>query len=280
MDTYFCFSDECGDYKANITKKQLWSHPFYIRSTLLINASDWRKLNSKFRYLKDDFSIPQQKELKWADLWSLRHFQKNEKTIPEKHRLYNFRKHNYIDLIDFVERSLNLLNSLKEKKNIITYTKNFEEQATNEKSMLSMHLQEHMQRIEMELQVDDNNLGVLFFDPVSKDKNEYFREIYYDFYENGDYIKNYAHIKDSLNIENSHHSVGIQIADYISGSFSALLKANKIGNYDKGVQMFYDSVFPNLRKGKNGQIQGYGIREVPRNNNFRRWLVGNYNNLK
>lgn len=280
MDTYFCFSDECGDYKPFMTDKQLWKHPFYIRSTLLINASDWRTLNSGFRSLKDKFSIPHQCELKWADLWSLRHFQKNGKIIPEKNRLFPFKDFEYKILIDFVESSLALINGLKEKKIIITYTKNIFYKTTSEKSMLTMHLQEHMQRIEMELQVSEENLGVLFFDPVSQDKNEYFREIYYELFENGDYIEKYSHIKDSLNIENSHHSVGIQIADYISGSFSALVKSNNQGNYDRGVKMFFDSVYPNLRKGWRGQIQGYGIREVPSNSGIRNWMIEHLNKQK
>ncbi|MBN4084949.1 DUF3800 domain-containing protein [Flavobacteriaceae bacterium AH-315-B10] len=273
MDTFFCFSDECGDYKRSMTQKQVWKHPFYIRSTLIIKASDWRKLNTNFRELKDKFSMPHFLELKWADLWSLRHFQKNNKPIPERHRLYGFREHEYKLLIDFVEQSLLILNDLEVKSIIITYTKNVVGQNTGEKAMLSMHLQEHMQRIEMELQNVDENLGVLFFDPVSKSQNEYFREIYYELFENGDYINEYSHIKDSLNIENSHHSVGIQIADYVSGSFSALVKSNTQGNYDRGVKMFFDSVFPNLRRGWQSQIQGYGIREVPSNRELRKWMI-------
>jgi hypothetical protein len=39
MSIYVGFSDECGSYKVGKTQKYLKSHPFYIRSTLIINAS-------------------------------------------------------------------------------------------------------------------------------------------------------------------------------------------------------------------------------------------------
>lgn len=37
-DTYFCFSDENGDYKRDMTPKQLRRPPFYVRTTLIMNA--------------------------------------------------------------------------------------------------------------------------------------------------------------------------------------------------------------------------------------------------
>lgn len=279
-DTYFCFSDECGDYKPNMNAKQLRIHPYYIRTTLIINSNEWKTLNSNFKALKTKYGLPISKELKWANLWTLRNFQINKKPIPDKYDIKYLEQIDYHKLIDFVDESLGLINKLNEKKIIATYTKNPVPFATNEKSMLSFHLQEHMQRIEMELQVDEGNLGVLFFDPVSNEKNELFRQIYNDLFENGDFVKSYKFIKDSLNIENSHHSVGIQITDYISGAFSSILKASIDNDYSRGVKMFFDHVYPNLRKSWGGTIQGYGIREVPRSVPTRKWLIEQLNNFK
>jgi len=279
-DTYFCFSDECGDYKPNMTEKQKRIHPFYIRTTLLMNSNEWKKLNKRFREVKVKYGLPISKEIKWANLWTLRSYQKDKKPIPAKLGLQHLEKFDYHFLIDFVQESLSLINELKEKKIIATYTKNANNYATNEKSMICFHVQEHIQRLEMELQVDEDNLGVLFFDPVSNVKNELFRQIYNELFESGDFIEKYSFIKDSLNIENSHHSVGIQIADYISGAFSSVLKASIDNDYSRGVKMFYDYVHPNLRRGWQGDIQGYGIREVPRNVPTRNWLIGQMNIFK
>lgn len=269
-DTYFCFSDEYGDYEKQMSKKQLRTHPFYVRSTLLMNASEWKSLNLSFRNLKEKYRLPQSKEIKWAYLWRLRHYKKTGKVIPDKHELKFLEQYEYHDLIDFVFRSLALIHNINEKKIIVTFTKNDSVGTINDKSLLAMHLQEHMQRIEMELQVDEGNLGVLFFDPVSNTKNEMFREIYNELFENGDFIANYSFIKDSLNIENSHQSVGIQIADYISGAFSAILKS-ELGDYSSGIQMFNDNIKPYLRKYK-GNMLGAGIREVPRSTKVRKWV--------
>ncbi|HOB27548.1 MAG TPA: DUF3800 domain-containing protein [Bacteroidales bacterium] len=278
--TYFCFSDECGDYKTRFTDKQLFSHPFYIRTTLIMNSNEWKTLNFSFRDLKNKYGIPLSKELKWANLWTVRKYQKNNKSIPEKFGLQHLENIDYHMLINFVEEALSLINTLKEKKIIATYTKNSERYDINEKSMILFHLQEHMQRVEMELQIDESNLGVLFFDPVGTDKDKLFRQIYHELFERGDFIKSYKHIKDSLNIEISHHSVGIQIADYITGAFSSILKASPKLDYSGGIKMFYDSVYPNLRRDQEGSIHGYGIREVPHRPQIRSWLITQMNEFK
>lgn len=186
----------------------------------------------------------------------------------------------YHKLIDFVEEALCLLQGITEKKIIITYTKNSTTPRINEKSILCFHLQEHMQRIEMELQVDNGNLGILFFDPISHEKNEMFRQIYFELIEKGDFIDRYKFLKDSLNIENSHQSVGIQIADYISGTFSSILKAKEVKDYERGIKMFYNHVYPFLRRNSSKNPQGYGIREVPLNSTTREWLINKMNEQK
>lgn len=269
--TYFCFSDECGDYQPNMTKNQLSSHPFYIRTTLIINSSEWKFLSQRFRELRKKHKMPAG-EIKWANLWSLRNYQKKGQEIPEKTGFKHLENIDYHHIINFIEESLSLINELKEKKIIVTYTKNTNIQSYSEKNILYFHLQEHMQRIEMELSKHENNLGVLFFDPVSPAKNELFREVYNSLYENGDFINKYSFIKDSLNIENSHHSVGIQMADFISGSFSALLKSCPEKDYSRGAKMFYDSVHPNLRQNESSEIHGWGIREVPSCITTRNWI--------
>lgn len=145
-NTYFCFSDECGDYCQKMTYKQMKVHPFYIRTTLIINSNEWKKLNNLFFDLKKKYQIPPYVEIKWADLWQLRHAQKNNKT---NNKLINF---NYRDLILFVNEALELINKLDYKKIIMTYTKNEISNTKSISDIIKFHLQEHMQRIQMELQ--------------------------------------------------------------------------------------------------------------------------------
>ncbi len=281
MAIYFGFSDECGDYRPNMGRKSLQRHPYYIRSTLLIDASEWKGLRKAFIKLKNKFGLDINREVKWAYLWNLRYHHINQLEIPYEKPYKYLENVDYHDLINFVENALLLLKTLSFKKIIITATENRSNRSTNEKSMLGMHLQEHMQRIEMELANDDENLGILFFDPVNNKKNFHFRELYNELFTNGDYIKEYSHIKDSLNIEESHHSVGIQITDFICGSFSAFMKSGTGSNYDRGVDMFYESIYPFLRRREaDGKICGYGIREVPRSIGLREKISGKISDLE
>ena len=206
-------------------------------------------------------------------MWQLRNCQIKKQTVPVNKGFKFLEGYDYHDLVEFVEKCLNLLNELEFKKIIISHTDNLKCSRINEKSMLKMHLQEHMQRIEMQIQTrKDENLAVLFFDPVCENTDKLLRDIYFDLFNSGDFIDSYKNIKDSLNIEHSHQSVGIQLADYISGTFSAFLKGRDSANYDRGKQMFYNYVYPNLRT-YNGTMWGVGIREVPSDMSYRRRLA-------
>lgn len=272
MSTYFGFSDESGDYIKNITARQLKKHPFYIRSTLLINSSEWKKLNNQFKDLKKSFDIPANKEIKWSFLWILKMRRDNGNTISEREP-YKFLEAYPIERLEsFVESAIDLINTLDYKKIILTYTDNEEINNHEEKHILKFHIQEMIQRIEMELQNDYNNLGVVFIDPVNEVKNCYFRDIYNDFFLQGDFIEKYVHIKDSLNIEFSHHSVGIQLSDFIAGIFNGVLRSSSDEHFKFSQKLFYNYVLSNVRRYK-GRIHGYGIREVPSNSGLREKLA-------
>jgi hypothetical protein len=281
MPTYFCFSDECGLYLKHNKERQLRTHPYYIRSCLIIDSSEWKKLDTLFRDLKTQYSFPVDKEIKWSYAWQLFVLKKYSKEIPKENDLF-FLKDIEIDTIyNFMSDALKLLNALSYKKVILTYTDNSLRNGCNEKTMLLFHLQEIMQRIEMEIQGEENNIAVLFIDPINEKKDDLFRGKYFDLFSTGDVIKEYKHIKDSLNIEYSHHSSGIQMADYICGAFSAILKCRDInkGNYSNGISMFLNSVYPNLRSSK-GNIFGFGIREVMSNDSVRDSLNKKIDELK
>lgn len=133
-----------------------------------------------------------------------------------------------------------------------------------------MHLQEAMQRIEMDMQAKNNSLCVLFVDPVSSSKDKALRESYSILYRNGDLINKYSHIKDSLNIEHSHHSVGIQLSDFVAGSFGSLLNTRPLGQ-----KIFHELISQIVRRNfNNNEIAGYGVREVPSNKELRKELGG------
>ena len=118
--TYFCFSDECGGYMKTMSTKQLNSHPFYIRTTLLINSKEWKHLNQEFRNLKVKYSLPYSKELKWCNLWSLKSYQTTPEKRPLNQEIEYLESYDYAKLVEFIDEALGLLKKLKEKKIIAT----------------------------------------------------------------------------------------------------------------------------------------------------------------
>lgn len=267
MSIYFAFSDESGRYIKNRNEKFVKANPYYERVTFLMLASDWKNLNTKFRKIKECFHLTLEKEVKWSYIWSLFKYQRNGRNIPEKEPFYFLKDRPYNELIEFVDLSLALLSNLNYLKIIITVTSNAHCLRINEDAILKMHIQDNMQRIEMELQSQEDNLCVLFIDPVSAEKNRLFRNIYFDLYQQGDFIQHYSHIVDSLNLQYSHHSLGIQFADFIAGSFGGFLKG-----YENSNKIFKNRIRPYLRTGDNNEILGFGISEVPKNKDVRTYI--------
>lgn len=257
-------------------------HPYYLRTSLIMLANDWKNFNTQYRTLKTTYGFPLHKELKWSFAWSVRSHQKNGHPIQTNRPYKYLESVPYNDIIRFINESLNLLHALTDPKIVITVTVNQNVHLT-ESSILKFHLQEAIQRIEMELQGNNDNLGIFFIDPISRQKDAILREYYNELFRTGDYILNYSHIKDSILMENSHHSVGIQIADYISGATNSILKESGNGRYTRGCEMFRDHVSPFIRRNSQGSVLGHGLREVPRNQATRQTLLAkiqtNLNNL-
>jgi len=137
-----------------------------------------------------------------------------------------------------------------------------------EKHIKKWHIQEIMQRVQMEIQSDSGNLGILFLDPPSSSKElKEFQEIYREIFLNDQFIEEYANLKDAINFEPSHHSIGIQLADYLAGCFKGFLCG-----YQKSSRIFEEIVYPLLRKDTQDNPVGYGIREVPKDENLRKQI--------
>ncbi len=258
MPIYFASSDESGNFQKNASKRFIKSNPYYSRATVLMKADDWKSLSQKLVLIRKNYGIPGIVEVKWSHIWSIYKHEKDEKEIIGK-KPYSLLSvyANSSKLLDFADQVLQLLNE-------ITVSDNKEPIDMPEAWHLERHLQEHMQRIEMEIEDDDSNLAIIFADPLSEKKDRWLREAYHEMYKSGDFVK-YTHIKDSLNFEYSHHSAGIQIADFIAGSFNGLLRG-----FSNSSELFLKRVKPFLRTGQNSKIMGYGIREVPRNDKFRK----------
>jgi len=278
MATYFVFSDESGKYNENYRNR---GHKYFVRSALLFDSANWLAVKTRIDALKVQAQIPVETEFKWNYMRLIYNHQKGGRRIRPKGGAYPFRKHDIDELIAFVRRTISLFHRYGESKIICTFTENLpirrwrillggstatEGTSRNptRQNICKWHLQELMQRVEMEMQ-RSNSLAVVFFDEESDRTTEkHVRNCYHDMYHNGDFIKNYQHIKDSLCFEDSSHSTGIQVADYIAGIFNAFLNDDDIS-----YALMRDCILPILRKESTGDYLGYGIREVPRDESKR-----------
>lgn len=222
MAIKFGFCDECGTYNKNRSDRQKKIHPYYVRGLILMDADQYKDLTTEFNGLKRSLGF-RKEEIKWSYIWSLRSCQKNGTTPKQSRDFYFLKDIDYHKIIDFAEDSLKLLQKVK-AKTIFTITNNKTNLQISEKALFKMHITTLLQRVQYETQNNTNNLSVLFFDPLNNKKSKQLREIYHEIYTNGDFVENYSSIKDSLNLEYSHHSVGIQLSDFLVGTLVGVLK--------------------------------------------------------
>ena len=267
MTIYYAFGDESGHYQMERSESNKRRYPYYLRATFLIRADDWKILNSEFLALKDNWGFSRDEEIKWDYIWNVKHC-RIKGTEPDKD--FKFLIERFYDensLIDFVENSLQLLNDLPFFQIIITITDNQICNPLHEKDILQTHLQKIMQRIQMELQSDSENIAVIFIDSINAKKNKTLSEAYSSIYHSGDFIKEYSCIQDCLHFEESCQSVGIQLADYIAG-----IAMNRLRGLEESIRLFNEYIFPNLRRSNEGNLMGFGVIDIPRNESLRRQI--------
>ena len=72
VTTYFVFTDEAGVYQQHPNEKTIRNSPFYIRSNVIMTAEAYKTFQSDTQELnKKKYGVPVGEEIKWADLWSL-----------------------------------------------------------------------------------------------------------------------------------------------------------------------------------------------------------------
>ena len=273
MTIFFAFSDEAGDYQQNRDVKYCIRNPFYVRATLVTKADNWLILKNNINCLKKQFQIPPGEEIKWSYLWLLHNYESRGIDITPDKPFYFLKDIGYQGVLDFIQKSCRLI---EPEKCFIIITVSFNDNMKNfsDNDFYKFHIQDLLQRIELENDSSSDSICIIFFDSISDRKDKLFREIYHKFYLNGDFFLNYEHIKDSINFEYSHHSVGIQLADYISGCFLGVMK-----NYQVSNDIFDKIILPAIRSNEEGNVLGYGIMEVPTNSDDRTNIRDRINHL-
>ena len=272
MTIYFAFSDESGNYKQDRNIRFNRLNPVYIRSSFLMQGEEWLNLDYLFRQLKQEFGFSQETEIKYSDIWTIYNYQQNRSRQLER-RLLPLKEYAVQDLVYFIRRSLELLQELECVKIIITVTKNDEIGTISERFIYTTHIQNLMQRIQKEFENDNTpqtneNLCLIFIDPINAEINKLLTNSYNELYLNGDYFNHFFVIKDCLHFELSHHSSGIQMADFIAGITFGYMKGR-----EDSEEIFNQCVRPLLRQRDDGKITGWGIIEIPTDERMRHSLA-------
>lgn len=268
MNLYLGFCDESGNYISSPSDKAIRQSPFFVTSTVIINAKDWKFLKNKIAYIKNKYNIPIEQEVKYSHLYEALKAHKTgkmDKLIKDK--LY-LTKIDFRILTEYFKDVLAFLhdNRLLHSSIICNITDNSSINGLKEDTILKWHLQNTMQRFNMELSSLKNNpndYGILFVDTKGENKDNILRKTYDSIFNNGDFMK-YDGLMDGLNIQISHHSVGIQLADLVAGVTLGWLRG-----YSPSVELFENFIYPKLRKDiKTGKVLGYGLVLIPK-----RWSV-------
>lgn len=275
MTTYFVFSDEAGGYKEQRDKRYLQGNPYYVRAAIVIDVEDWIKLKDKFLKLKAEYDLPLDREIKWNYIWLLEQHRRHGEEIPRNKHYYFLRDISTNQLVKFISDSCELVCECDYCSLIFTVTSNITDLRVSKMTLDTWHLEELMPRVEMEMELGTNNLAILFFDSSNPGNDNILRKQYKETYFQGPFIERYQHIKDSISFELSHHSFGIQLADYAAGIFNGCLRG-----FDISQELFNKYLLGLVRKSREGKIFGYGIREVPRNPEIRSSLQSKFPQIR
>lgn len=259
MNTYYAFSDESGQYNNHPGKRFIQSHPYYVRATVLISVEEYAEYQQLVRGLDKQIGVPPLEEIKWSDLWSKKRGNPRN-TFIEDLTQGTLRK--------YFDEYFAIADKFESIKIILTVTENGGKNIANKDTMLYFHLQEAFQRINSEIK--DTGFATFIIDELSDDFADQTKRASHRLLEKGDIVK-YSTLYSGILFEKSNLSAGIQMADYVAGVFNSFLKSIDApeDSYRYAKCIFCSFIKPRLRKSKNGQIMGYGIREVTRNAGLR-----------
>ncbi len=274
MKTIFAFIDDAGNYQAERSARFTKRNPYFIKSCVMIPSEKWKVLSNYRHSLIKKYTGQQMQEIKWNHIWKLNLRDNKKKDISYKNNELFLKNIPYKNALSYAEEMLTHLPDL-EAKVLCTVTPScVYTKKVSEIKMEQWHLQDIMQRIEMEVSYQDpiTGLAVIFCDQMSDDNETDIKERYYNLFCQGDFIREYKHIMDSVCFLNSHQSAGIQLADFVAGAFNGFMRG-----FDKSEKIFALRIYSCVRRRMNGQLIGYGIIDVPKNQSCRKHLEDKFN---
>lgn len=264
MSNYFVFTDEAGVYQHYPSDKHRHSHPFYIRSYVIMSIDDYRQYQIDMERISGKYEIPYGEEVKWSDLWSK---EKNNPRSPKIAAIHKDRLKGYYRTVfetAVAKGSIQFMFTITELQNGSCHLKN--------DTVYRFHLQDAFERVQMDLDNTDE-FATFIMDELNVDTIKQVKSACHDFAVKGDFVK-YKNIYQGVLIENSLYSPGIQLADYAAGVINGYLRGKIVnpGNYQFASDLYNEFIQPSIRCHSNGRIVGYGVVDIPKHTAFRKQL--------
>jgi len=260
MKSIYVFTDEAGAYNKLPTEPFRRSHPFYIRSITYLSTDDYRVFQGEVQTLNKRYGIPVGEEVKWSDLWEIHR---------GKYREAFLKRISEDKLKGYYRRVLQCATTKDSLRFFFTVTCVFTQPCYHSESeLLKFHLQEAMQRVNMDAQ--PNGFATIIMDELNPDKIRKLKAACHEIAVTGDLVK-YKNIYAGVLTESSSQSPGVQLADFAAGIMNGYLRGALLsrGKYEFATSLYKEFVAPRLRKHADGRILGYGIREVPSDSTIR-----------
>ena len=263
MSNYFVFTDEAGAYQRRPSDAHIRSHPFYIRSNVLMDIDDYRQYQIKMQRIAGEYEIPFDEEIKWSDLWSKTKGNPRNDLIA---RMSLNRLKGYYRKVFETAVGKDSTRFMFTVTDIVGRTCGWRSE-----NVYKSHLQDAFQRIHMDMGASD--FATFVMDELNEGTLKQIKAACHAFTVHGDFVE-YKNLYQGVLTENSLYSPGIQLADYAAGVMNGLLKGKIVspGNFQFATDLYDEVIKPRLRCHANGKIVGYGIVDIPKKTPFRRQL--------
>lgn len=261
MRTFFVFSDECGNYSETRSSKFKNKHPFYVRSTVMVESEEYRQFEKEVAGLKDSMRFPPNGEIKWAHIGDVR----------------NGRPPMFLEgrteeeLKNYIRALLESAADMSSLRYIFTVTDNNTEVHIRYENIVAWHIQNALQRVQMDLKRHED-YGIIIIDDLD-DKNKKINERCYQMMCAGDFVS-YNNLKKSILVDYSHQCIGLQLADIVAGAFTnALIRQTRGAGFPFAGELYSEIITKNIRcAGTAGAMYvyspyasiGYGLSAIPR----------------
>lgn len=264
MENYFIFTDEAGAYQKCPSDAHIRSHPFYIRSNVIMSINDYRQYQIAMQRINGEYEIPFDEEIKWSDLWS------KTKRNPRNDLIAQMS----VDRLKGYYRKVFETATAKESAEFIFTVTDIVGRTCgwNVKPLYKAHLQDAFQRVQMDLNNTDA-FATFVMDDLNIDTIKEIKSACHDFTMHGDFVK-YKNLYQGVLTENSLYSPGIQLADYAAGVMNGYLRKKIISpdNYQFASDLFSNYITPRIRSHPTGVVIGYGVIDIPKRTPFRKQL--------